>query len=83
MGLAAEAAGLGLRIWSLRTLGAAYTRTLRADVAQPLVTDGPYRLVRHPGYLGTHLTWTGFGLTSGSGTVAAVVAERYGYSLVP
>ncbi len=77
-GLAMEATGLGVRIWSMRTLGAAYSRTLRAGDAQRVVEAGPYRLVRHPGYLGTLVAWTGFGLTSGSLPVVAVVSTVFG-----
>ncbi len=39
---------------------------------------GPYRLVRHPGYLGTLVAWAGFGLTSGSLPVVAVVSTLFG-----
>ena len=73
VGLALEAAGLVLRIWSMRTLGASYSRTLRTEDAQRVVDEGPYRLVRHPGYAGSLLTWTGFALTSRSLPVVAVV----------
>ena len=58
-GLAVEATGLVLRAWSMRTLGASYSRTLRTAEAQPVVEVGPYRLVRHPGYLGSLVIWTG------------------------
>ena len=78
LGLAMEASGLGVRIWSMRTLGAAYSRTLRTGEEQRVVEDGPYRLVRHPGYLGTLLTWTGFGCTSRSLPVVAVVGGLFG-----
>ena len=71
-GLALQAVGLGLRLWSMRTLGASYSRTLRTEWEQPLVEDGPYRLVRHPGYAGSLLTWIGFALTSGSLPVVAL-----------
>ncbi len=63
-GLALEASGLGLRLWSMATLGAAYTRTLRTEAEQQVVDAGPYRVVRHPGYLGSLLIWLGFGLTT-------------------
>jgi protein-S-isoprenylcysteine O-methyltransferase Ste14 len=64
LGLAVEAVGLAIRLWSMRTLGASYSRTLRTTDGQPVVDTGPYRWVRHPGYLGSVLTWTGFALTS-------------------
>ena len=59
MGQALEGAGLTVRVWSMQTLGANYSRTLRADARQQVVDRGPYRLIRHPGYLGSLLVWTG------------------------
>jgi len=78
VGLALQATGLALRIWSMRTLGASYSRTLSTDGAQCVVGDGPYRLIRHPGYAGSLLTWTGFALTSRSLPVLAVVTGLLG-----
>lgn len=84
-GLALQAAGLAVRIWSMRTLRASYSRTLRAEAEQPVVDRGPYRLVRHPGYLGSLMTWTGFALTSRStpvvATVAALLARVYSHRI--
>lgn len=73
-GVLAMAAGLGLRIWSARTLGAYYTRTLRTAQDQALVQDGPYQVVRHPGYLGTLLLWLGAGVASANWMVASLIA---------
>jgi protein-S-isoprenylcysteine O-methyltransferase Ste14 len=78
VGVGLEAAGLGLRAWSMRTLGGSYSRTLRVDKAQRIVETGPYRLVRHPGYAGSLLIWTGFALTSRSLPVVEVVAGLLG-----
>jgi protein-S-isoprenylcysteine O-methyltransferase len=52
-------AGLGLRWWAMIILGRFYTRTLRTTADQRVVTAGPYRWIRHPGYLGSLLTWVG------------------------
>ena len=43
--------GLALRVVAFRTLGTSYSRTLRVNQDQELVTTGIYRFVRHPGYL--------------------------------
>jgi protein-S-isoprenylcysteine O-methyltransferase Ste14 len=44
--------GLAIRIWTRMTIGGMYSGYLRVMVGHMLVTDGPYRLVRHPGYTG-------------------------------
>lgn len=51
--------GFGLRIWSMTVLGKFYTRTLKVTESQSIVQDGPYHLVRHPGYLSSILIWAG------------------------
>jgi protein-S-isoprenylcysteine O-methyltransferase len=56
---------IGLRSWAAVALGRFYTRTLRTSAEQQVVRSGPYRFVRHPGYLGTLLIWLGYGLSSG------------------
>jgi protein-S-isoprenylcysteine O-methyltransferase len=78
LGLAVEVAGISLRLWSMRSLGGAYTRVLRADVAPSVVEDGPYRLVRHPGYLGSLTAWGGFALASGSPAAVVLVDVIFG-----
>jgi protein-S-isoprenylcysteine O-methyltransferase Ste14 len=78
LGLAVEASGIALRLWSMRSLGAAYTRVLRADVAPSVVEDGPYRVVRHPGYLGSLTAWAGFAVASGSPAAVALVGVIFG-----
>lgn len=77
-GVAVMAAGLGLRIWAARVLGAFYTRTLRTSAQQRLVAHGPYRLIRHPGYLGNLLLWLGAAIASANGIVATTIAVAMG-----
>jgi protein-S-isoprenylcysteine O-methyltransferase Ste14 len=82
-GLLAQLTGLALRTWSMHTLGRFYSRTLRTESDQHVVIEtGPYRLIRHPGYTGSLLTWAGFALTSRSAPVTVVVsallARAYG-----
>jgi protein-S-isoprenylcysteine O-methyltransferase Ste14 len=59
LGVALMAVGIALRIWANRVLGAYYTRTLRIQSGQRVVREGPYRLIRHPGYAGALLMWLG------------------------
>ena len=78
LGLVLQAGGIALRTWSMRTLGASYTRTLRTEVEQQVIDTGPYRLVRHPGYAGSLLIWAGFALTSRSPLALPLVAGLLG-----
>ena len=59
-------AGIGLRVWAATSLGRFYTRTLLTTDDQKVVSTGPYAWVRHPGYLGDLLLWSGFGVLSGN-----------------
>jgi len=74
--------GLLLRLWATLTLRHAYTRTLRIQPGQELIRRGPYRWVRHPGYLGSLVMWSGVGLASANllsiAIVFAALAIAYG-----
>ncbi len=61
-GVAAMVLGISLRIWANKTLAAAYTRTLKTVQGQSVVSNGPYRVLRHPGYAGVLLMWLGAGV---------------------
>jgi protein-S-isoprenylcysteine O-methyltransferase len=73
IGVAMVAAGLVLRAWSMTVLGRFYTRTLRVTGGQRIVREGPYRLIRHPGYAGSLLVWTGYCLGVGNWVALVVV----------
>ncbi len=77
-GIAAQVLGIGLRAWSMRVLGASYSRTLHVESTPAVIDDGPYAVVRHPGYLGSLMIWLGFALTSRSPLVVALVAAVVG-----
>jgi protein-S-isoprenylcysteine O-methyltransferase Ste14 len=74
IGAAAAWLGVLLRAWGMRTLGASYTRTLRTDENLGLVTAGPYRVLRHPGYTGSLLAWVGYTVSAGRLVPALIVA---------
>jgi len=59
LGLAIATLGLILRVWAMRHLGRFYSRTLRVEGDQHVVDDGPYKYIRHPGYLSSMLVWVG------------------------
>lgn len=66
-------AGLGLRWWAMAILGRFYTRTLTTAADQSVIAHGPYRWIRHPGYLGSLLTWVGAAGASSNVQVIAFV----------
>ncbi len=69
--------GLALRIWAMTVLGQFYTRTLRTTSDQQIVREGPYRLIRHPGYLASLLFWIGAGLATANWLVAAGITLAF------
>lgn len=77
-GLIIQVGGLVLRVWSMRTLGNFYTRTLRTTQEQHLVNTGPYRMIRHPGYTGALMLWIGLALASRSAPTAVVLPALMG-----
>jgi protein-S-isoprenylcysteine O-methyltransferase len=74
IGVGVMVGGLALRLWSQAVLGRYYTTTLRHAEGQPILTAGPYRLLRHPGYAGLLLAWVGAGLATANWAAAAAVA---------
>jgi protein-S-isoprenylcysteine O-methyltransferase len=74
-GVAVAVLGLAVRAWGMRTLGGSYTRTLRTESDQSLVTGGPYRWIRHPGYAGSIAVWVGAALAFHSWLAALAVAS--------
>lgn len=67
LGLAAFAAGLWLDVWAA-SVNPFYTREVRiqTDHGQHVITGGPYRYVRHPGYAGSLLFMLATGPALGS-----------------
>ncbi|WP_329034784.1 isoprenylcysteine carboxyl methyltransferase family protein [Streptomyces sp. NBC_00178] len=49
--VAVVAAAQGLRWWCVRTLGRRWNTRVIVVPGLPLVTGGPYRLIRHPNYV--------------------------------
>jgi protein-S-isoprenylcysteine O-methyltransferase Ste14 len=66
--------GLALRVWAITTLGAAFRMTVEVDQSQPVVTNGPYRWVRHPSYTGLLIITAGFGIAFASWLFLALCA---------
>jgi protein-S-isoprenylcysteine O-methyltransferase Ste14 len=59
-GVALYIIGQLIRVMAIRTLGRFFTISVRRHQGHRVVTDGPYRLVRHPAYSGLWLMAVGF-----------------------
>ena len=66
-------AGAGLVLRSRAELGPAWSFVPKADQGTGLVTTGPYRLVRHPIYLGLSMLTMGEALAFGSWLACLIV----------
>jgi protein-S-isoprenylcysteine O-methyltransferase Ste14 len=72
-----------LRRYCWRTLGEYFTGDVRARADQPVVTSGPYRLVRHPSYTAGMVMFIGIGLALGNWlslallTIATIATYSY------
>ena len=62
-GAAVALSGIGLRVWSVATLGRYFTYVVKVTPDQKVVETGPYRRIRHPAYSGALLTGVGIGLS--------------------
>jgi methyltransferase len=74
-GIALFVLGEGLRGWAIQALGARYSTRVVVLPQAPLVASGPYRLLRHPIYVGITIVLVGFPMAFGLwGTLVIVGA---------
>ncbi|MEQ1531162.1 MAG: isoprenylcysteine carboxylmethyltransferase family protein, partial [Methylococcales bacterium] len=77
------AAGLYLRYRAVSRLGRFFTTDVLIHQEHQLISDGPYRWLRHPAYTGLLLAFIGVGLAMGDGlalltlTLANFVAFKF------
>jgi protein-S-isoprenylcysteine O-methyltransferase len=73
--------GVLLRCWAVWSLGRFFQRDVMIQKDHVVWRGGPYRLLRHPAYAGTLISYLGFGLAIGSWVGAlvwvAIVAAGY------
>ena len=72
-GIAILAGGLVLRGWSIMTLGDYFTGRVMVSTDQPVITAGPYRVLRHPSYTGFLLACAGIGLAAANWASLAIM----------
>lgn len=63
IGLGLIAFGIFLRFFSVITLGKYFTVDITIRVNHKLKKDGIYRFIRHPSYLGSIISFIGFGIS--------------------
>lgn len=80
-GIALIALGVGLRAWSIATLGRFFQYHIEVQAEHRVVTDGPYRYVRHPSYTGMALVLAGIAVGTGDVLSLPVVAVLGGAGL--
>lgn len=66
IGVAIAWTGLAIRWWAFVALGRYFTIKVMTSPDQPVITTGPYRFVRHPGYSGLVLILFGIGVLFGN-----------------
>ena len=71
-GMALILLGIALFVWAHRTLGQGYTGHASVKEDQTLVQAGPYRVIRHPAYLGYLLMVAG--ITLGYWSLAGLIS---------
>ncbi|MBS2032282.1 MAG: isoprenylcysteine carboxylmethyltransferase family protein [Deltaproteobacteria bacterium] len=79
-------AGAAVRTWAISTLGRYFTRTVQVSSDQPVIENGPYKLIRHPSYTGLGFlfisialaltNWISLALCVVSSVIAAVYRIR-------
>ncbi|MCL2322939.1 MAG: isoprenylcysteine carboxylmethyltransferase family protein [Oscillospiraceae bacterium] len=65
--------GFFLRILANLQLGKYYTKSLVVTEDQKVISTGLYHFIRHPGYLGSIITWIGAGLASQNDFILLVI----------
>jgi protein-S-isoprenylcysteine O-methyltransferase Ste14 len=66
LGLLLIPAGLALREWAIIKLGRFFSRTVQLETGHKIITDGPYRWIRHPSYTGMILIYLGIAFALGT-----------------
>jgi protein-S-isoprenylcysteine O-methyltransferase Ste14 len=74
IGIVLVSCGIALRAWSEVTLGEYFTFSVQTSADQPVIAEGPYRVVRHPAYLGMVLALLGVAMLLANWLSLLVVA---------
>ncbi len=83
LGAALVLVGVALRQWAARTLGRSFTRSVLIREGHRVITAGPYRFVRHPGYAGVLVSQVGLALTLGNWLSVVLMVTGFFLAHVP
>jgi protein-S-isoprenylcysteine O-methyltransferase len=80
-GLVVMWCGIALRLWAVWSLGRLFRTVVIIQDEHQIISDGPYRLIRHPSYAGSLLTLAGLGLALGNwlSLLVAVLCALVGF----
>jgi len=70
-----------LKAWAIRTLGVRWTFRVLVLPGAPLVTAGPYRLLRHPNYVAVIGELVGMAILAGARASGPVAVAWFGFLL--
>ena len=59
-------AGVGFRLWAIHSLGRFFRGVVHIQADHQVVTEGPYRVLRHPSYTGALVAALALALTFGN-----------------
>jgi protein-S-isoprenylcysteine O-methyltransferase Ste14 len=74
--------GLAIREWALIKLGRFFSRTVQIQAEHKVISEGPYRWIRHPAYTGMILIYAGIIMSIGTWLGALVTFSIVTISLL-
>ena len=83
IGCAVSLGGVALRRWAIAALGRFFTREVMIRPGHTLISNGPYRLLRHPSYTGLMLAMLGYGVMLQNWLSLALVVAGFCIAILP
>jgi len=78
IGVVLMVVGIVFRQWAILVLGRFFSTRVTIMSGHRMVTNGPYRLIRHPAYTGSLLTIIGLGLAARTWTGTLIIVALSG-----
>jgi len=68
-----------LKVWAIRSLGRCWTFRIIVVPGAPLVSEGPYRFLRHPNYVAVIGEFVGVGMMAGALATGPIAVTLFGF----